>query len=250
MNLSPITAILVPQGAEYRAVCRGIQAAKAPSPPVWPLPIGGAPVQQCLATLPLPKSGGILVLGLCGSLQPALSVGKAVLYSACCRPGQPTSLLDCDPTLTGWIQTQLPEVGESVLAYTSDRVICTAQEKRYLAQTTGAAVVDMEGWAILRALSTPGRAIAMVRVVSDSCQTAIPDLSAAISPEGDVIPLALAIALLRQPLAGVRLVQGSLRGLQQLQRLSAQLFRPSDPHPESINPCDCNRHSKNRDSVA
>ncbi len=224
MNLSPITAILVPQGAEYRAVCRGLRAAKAPYPPVWPLPIGGAAVQQCLATLPLPKAGGILVMGLCGSLHPALSVGRAVLYNACCRSGQPTSLLDCDPTLTGWIQTQLPEIDASVLACTSDRVICTVQEKVHLAQTTGAAVVDMEGWAILQALSAQGRALAMVRVVSDGCQAAIPDLSAAISPGGEVIAPALAIALLRQPLAGIRLVRGSLRGLQQLQRLSTQLF--------------------------
>ncbi|MBV9388464.1 MAG: hypothetical protein JOZ78_18730 [Chroococcidiopsidaceae cyanobacterium CP_BM_ER_R8_30] len=65
----------------------------------------------------------------------------------------------------------------------------------------------------------------MVRVVSDSCHHNIPDLTSAISPSGSLQPLPLALRLIRQPIAGTRLIRGALRGLQVLQQVTTYLFQ-------------------------
>jgi len=40
----------------------------------------------------------------------------------------------------------------------------------------------------------------MLRVISDDCEHDLPDLTSALSPDGSLQPLPLAIGLLRQPL--------------------------------------------------
>jgi nucleoside phosphorylase len=111
-----------------------------------------------------------------------------------------------------------------VKSLTSDRVIWSAAEKRYLSEQYGADVVDMEGFAVLEFLSQAGVAIAMLRVISDDCQHDIPDLNSSVSPDGALQPLSLATQMLRQPIAATRLIRGSLKGLKVLQEITTTLF--------------------------
>ncbi len=276
-NLPIVETILVPQGAEYKAVCRGLSRVKPSKPLVVPIPISPKPVtrylerwQQAGHFLNYPKLR-VLLMGLCGSLSPHYAIGDIVLYQDCVYEsngstpdisrltspptpllqgegsntppfptqeggleglGQPfpssigsTPLLQvCDSELTTLLHHKLKQRVPLVRALTSDRLIFSAQEKRHLAQIYDTQVVDMEGFAALEVLTQAGVAVAMVRVISDDSHHNLPNLTSALSPEGSLQPLPLAIGMLRQPIAATRLVRGALHGLRVLQNLTTQLF--------------------------
>ena len=227
----PIQAILVPQGPEYLAVRRGLSRAGYLLP-VLPIPVGPAPVTQHLEKLQqagFQPQSGILLMGLCGSLHPRYAIGDRVLYQDCLPgfQGSPPPVKSCDSELTSWLHQRLQFKVDLVKALTSDRLIHSAAEKRQLGQVSGADVVDMEGFAALSAFSQAGVAIAMLRVVSDGCHHNLPDLSSALSPEGSLQSLPLALGMLRQPIAATRLIRGSLRGLNVLRAVTTDLFTES-----------------------
>lgn len=214
--------LLVPQGAEYKAVCRGLKSHKNP-PKVVALPIGVEPVTQFLNQGQLSLNdleSGVLVMGLCGSLTGTLKIGDRVLYQSC--QNSSGKVWKCDPNLTAQIQQRLPEI-TLVRSFTSDRIISSAHEKQQLGRIHSAEVVDMEGSAILTILAQAGVPVAMARVVSDDIDHDLPDLSAAISPDGKLRSLPLALGMMRQPIAALRLIRGSLTGLRTLEAISTRL---------------------------
>lgn len=242
MNLSqltiPVTIILVPQGAEYQAICRGInQITSRPLPLILSIPIGAEPVTQYLETwlqtptnFPKHSPPKVLVMGLCGSLSPNYSVGDIVVYNDCVaidrNQDRPQPLVQqCCSQLTSLVQQQLGNKANLVRGLSSDRIIWSSSEKRQLGQSYQADVVDMEGFATLSVLNAKGFAVAMVRVISDdSYYDNMPDLTPAISADGSLKPFPLAMGMLKQPIAATRLIRGSLRGLKVLQQLSMRLF--------------------------
>ncbi|MBD2072511.1 phosphorylase [Phormidium sp. FACHB-592] len=220
-----IDLILVPQGAEYQAVCRGIGRAAAGS--VLPIPIGSAPLRQYLHDQQ--KAGRIvagqqlLVMGLCGGLIPRYAIADVVLYRECVDRTHPAFVLPCDTALTDWLHTKLT-APTLVRALTSDRLVSSAQEKRQLAQDYAADVVDMEGFAALDSLYQLGATVAMLRVVSDNAQHDLPNLANAIDQDGALQPLPLAWGMVKQPIAAARLMYGSLKSLNRLQRATTAIF--------------------------
>ncbi|NEO08718.1 phosphorylase [Moorena sp. SIO3I8] len=242
MNLSqatiPVTIILVPQGAEYQAICRGInQITSRPLPLILSIPIGAEPVTQYLETwlktttnFPQHSLPKVLVMGLCGSLSPNYSVGDIVVYNDCVaidrNQDRPQPLVQqCCSQLTSLVQQQLGNKANLVRGLSSDRIISSSLEKRQLGQSYQADVVDMEGFATLSLLNSKGFAVAMVRVISDdSYYDNMPDLTPAISADGSLKPFPLAMGMLKQPIAATRLIRGSLRGLKVLQQVSIRLF--------------------------
>lgn len=231
-HLLPIQMILVPQGAEYKAVCRGLSRFACSQPTVVPIPVGSKPLTRYLQKLLAdgcflnhPRSQ-VLVMGLCGSLKHRYALGEIVLYQDCiylvnaANPG----LQSCDSTLTALLYSSIPEKISLVKGLTSDRIIWSAEEKRTLGKQYNADVVDMEGFAILDLLAQSGVAVSMLRVISDDCQHDIPDLNSCISPDGSLQPLPLASRMLRQPIAATQLIRGSLRGLQVLEKVTTCLF--------------------------
>ncbi|MDX2228848.1 MAG: phosphorylase [Leptolyngbyaceae cyanobacterium bins.349] len=229
VSMLNIQTILVPQGAEHRAVCRGLGNVLHP-PAVFPVPVGAIALTAHLEQLQ--QSGcfwqgqQVLIMGLCGGLSPTVGVGAGVLYDACTMapPDGATAWLPCDHTLNAAIRCVLGEAIQSVQAVTSDRVVARASEKADLAQQSGAIVVDMEGYAALQVLLGWGVAVATLRVVSDDCQHDIPNLAAAFDDRGALQPMALAIAMLKQPIAALRLIRGSTESLKILQNLTSELF--------------------------
>lgn len=218
--------ILVPQGAEYQAVCRGAKQAKNPLQ-VVPIPVGVEPVsrflhawQQTPAYLEARQSG-VLVMGLCGSLTTQRAIGNLVFYDECVDFSG--TAWKCDRTLIQQLQQILGSQGSGVKALTSDRVIWSASEKQSLGSTHQAEVVDMEGAAVMAVLAAANIPVAMLRVVSDDVQADLPDLTLAIDSEGKLRSLPLALGMIRQPIAAIRLIQGSLKGLKVLQQTAALL---------------------------
>ncbi|MEA5620562.1 phosphorylase [Cronbergia sp. UHCC 0137] len=212
--------ILVPQGAEYQAVCRGLNQVGT-RPTVIPIPVGVEPLRQYLQQSP-PPSTRVLLMGLCGSLSPNYTVGDLVLYQSC---GYQGNLQSCNSAFTSELHSLFADNVSFVKSLTSDRLIWSAAEKRDLGAKSGADVVDMEGFAFLEYFNslTPTVEVAILRVVSDDCHHDIPNLSSAISPDGALQPLPLAWGLIRQPLAATRLIRGSLRGLQALKKATNQI---------------------------
>ena len=224
--------ILVPQGAEYKAVCRGLSRVKPPKPITLPIPVGPKALTQYLKQWQQTEEylkirpSRILVMGLCGSLSAHLGVGDLVVYQDCLYQSSESisKVRECDREFTTWLHRQLGEEIPLVNVFTSDRIIICAEQKRHLAQTYDTQVVDMEGFTVLEALSQTGIAVAMIRVISDDSHHNLPNLSSALSPEGSLQPLPLALGMLQQPIAAIRLVRGALHGLRVLQNVTSLLF--------------------------
>ncbi len=226
MTLLP--TILVPQGAEYQAICRGLR--RTPHRLPVALPVGPEPVKKFLTQwcqTQQPPSPPVLVMGLCGSLKPDLGVGAPVLYQACLEDSQTVdfSQLPCDVALTETLATWLGSAVNLVTAVTCDRIIHLATDKQALAATQNADVVDMEGFAALNVLQQYKIPVAMLRVVSDDVYHDLPDLSAAVSSEGKLQALPMALGMLKQPVGAMRLIRGSLKGLQVLEQLTRSLAK-------------------------
>jgi len=222
----------VPQGAEHRAVCRGLRGVLYP-PAVFGVPVGAIALTAHLERL---QQAGcffagqqVLVMGLCGGLTPELAIGTPVLYDGCSTMGLETdqTFIECDRLLTAEIHQSLNGTVQKVKAVTSDRVISRAVEKSKLAEKSHAAVVDMEGFSALKLLRDVGVAVATLRVVSDDSQYDIPNLTHAFDAKGSLKPLALATAMLKQPIAALRLIRGSTQSLKILQNLTSELFKQS-----------------------
>jgi len=158
------------------------------------------------------------MMGLCGGLTTKLAIRDAVLY----RDSFASTAYTCDRVLTAKLQSLLNV--PIVRGVMSDRVISTIHDKQQLATQFNADVVDMESAAALEILNAIGVSTAVLRVVSDDCHHNIPNLSNAFNAEGSLQTVELAIALLRQPIAAIHLISGSLRGLKNLQELTQKLF--------------------------
>ena len=228
-----IDIILVPQGAEYAAVRRGIGRATAPV--IVPIPVGLVPLSRYLEAWQqralLGPKRTLLVMGLCGGLLPHQAIGDIVLYQGCIKCAAPSTILPCDAAFTERLRAIVAEA-TVVNAFTSDRLVWSAQEKHKLAQQHQAAVVDMEGFAALEALHQTGTTIAMLRVLSDNAQHDLPRLANAISADGTLRPLSLAWGMAQQPIAAARLIRGSLKGLTILQRVAAAIGNQACVTPE------------------
>ncbi len=205
-------------------------ASALPTPLVFPIPVGPQSLtrylkkwQQAESHLSQPR---VLLMGLCGSLTPRYSVGNIVLCQNCVYLSDASMLqTDSDPELTTQLSQDLRGKANLVQVLTSDRLIWSAQEKNHLGQKYGAEAVDMEGFAALDVLGQAGIAVAMLRVVSDDSKHDLPNLNSALSPDGVLQSLPLAIGMLRQPIAATRLIKGALQGLQVLQKVTTYLFR-------------------------
>ncbi len=221
MAMLSIDTIVVPQGAEYQAVCRGLQQANANIQAIA-IPIGTKNARQVLAsyTQQLSQAQKVLIVGLGGSLTPAYAVGDRVLIHSCWDLNR--NCLNLESKFMRIIQSKISI--DAVAGLTSDRIIALAQEKLKLAQQYPASIVDMEGYGYISELQQQGITVAMLRVVSDDLRGDIPQLSNAIDSAGNLKPVTTAIAFLQQPIAALRLIQGSLTGLKVLELTTAQLF--------------------------
>ncbi len=227
----PVCAIFVPQGAEFKAVQRGLNRRTQSSIALYGIPMGPQPVHAYLqqwqhAELKsLGDSPSVLLMGLCGSLVSELGIGDRVLYRSCLDAQSVDSVpqLDCDATLLKTLQERLGKTVITVTSLMCDRIVHRAKEKQALAFRYGTQVVDMEGHAFLNSLQSMGVAVNMLRVVSDDAQHNLPDLSAAMTDTGTLKPMVLAATMIREPQNALRLIQGSLKGLKQLEQIAAEL---------------------------
>ena len=137
----------------------------------------------------------IVSAGFAGGLDPALRRGSLAVAARVLAAGQaPRSLAAAEvPGATA--------VGGIV---TVDRVVTTAGAKRALREATGAALVDMETYAVAGVAQAAGVPCFSVRVVSDAADDEIPgDLAALVAPQSPLRRAGAALAALgRRPEIG------------------------------------------------
>lgn len=177
--------LLVPHGAEERAVARAVPGAR-----VVPIRAGAASARW----LPPLLDGPLVLLGLCGALAP-FPVGTVVVCEIVGDEAGSVTLED------------VPAVAAPrVRAFTAHDIVTRADAKRALALRWGADVVDMEGIHVARVLALRNLRCAMVRVVSDAADVDLPPLEHVYDGEGNLRPASVALALARDPRAAARFV--------------------------------------------
>jgi hypothetical protein len=215
-------AIVVPRGAEARAVERGWPT---PRPPLIAVPAGAAAASALtgveLAEVGLTNAGRVrtaLVLGVCGALDPGLRIGDAVVYS---RIVDGCEIIELDRELMAACAGLFAcaPLGVAVVP----RVVSRVTEKAAIRAATGAAVIDMEAASVARALHQIGMRVAMVRVVSDDALGELPNLNSIYNTSGALRPIALAFALLRAPGRSVVFIVHALNALRALQATASRL---------------------------
>jgi hypothetical protein len=231
---SHIDTVLVPQGAEYQAVCRGAKGKTQAFRQILPIPVGILPLkryldqwQQTEAFVHQPPKG-ILLMGLGGSLSPKCEVGETILLQEYCliqAEKFPQQWQKCHQHLCVLVYHHLQKQVRLGKGVTSDRVIISAQEKQRLGAYYQADVVDMEGIALLGFCDSFKIPVVILRVISDNCQQNLPDLTSAIAPDGSLNPWKLAYQMGKNPINSLHLIQGSLKGLRQLQRVTQALVK-------------------------
>ncbi|HEY1614973.1 MAG TPA: hypothetical protein VGF97_14905 [Rhizomicrobium sp.] len=116
---------------------------------------------------PLPQGiRGMLSVGICGALSPALKVGDIVVASAICYGGKS---FEADRAWTREIARRLPGSVVAPIAG-SDAIIADRVAKERLYTATGASAVDMESGSTVRAARARNLPFAALRVVSDGAK--------------------------------------------------------------------------------
>ena len=102
-----INTIVVPQGAEYQAVCRGLAKANLDTVQVIAIPIGVKYMAQVLSDYSeqINSSANVLIMGLCGSLSDSHHVGDSVLVKSCADLSH--NLIDLDAILKKTVSQSL-----------------------------------------------------------------------------------------------------------------------------------------------
>jgi len=165
-----------------------------------PLACAGArPARAAQGTADLIAGGAgmLLSFGFAGGLDPSLqpgdiSVGAGVV-------GTDGKMRETDDALAQRICAALDETDctwSAGLVAGADQALATTAEKQALCARTGAVIVDMESHAVAAA----GRPFAILRVVVDPAERALPaSVLAALDSKGRVNVLALMAGLLRRP---------------------------------------------------
>jgi nucleoside phosphorylase len=161
----------------------------------------------------------VLVIGLCGGLSESLREQQIVAYTECLSTGaNKAPPLECSPSLTDGIVRRLQEQGitvDRVIGITSPRIATTKADRLALAKS-GAAAVDMESYPIVSAAARAGVPVVVLRVVSDSLDTEMPDFNPALNAQGALDGRQALWIALGSPLETFRLLSANKRAMERL----------------------------------
>jgi len=165
-----------------------------------PLACAGArPARAAQGTADLIAGGAgmLLSFGFAGGLDPSLQPGDIIVGAGVV--GTDGKMRETDDALAQRICAALDEsdcTWSAGLVAGADQALATTAEKQALSARTGAVIVDMESHAVAAA----GRPFAILRVVVDPAERALPaSVLAALDSKGRVNVLALMAGLLRRP---------------------------------------------------
>jgi nucleoside phosphorylase len=167
---------------------------------------------------PREKPDAIVVIGLCGGLTESMGEGRIVAYTECLSSEPSNSTLRCSKAVTDILMSALMTAKipcDWVVGITSAR-IATTRDERLLLASSGAAVVDMETYPIVKAAAEIGVPVVVLRVVSDSMDRELPDLNRALNDAGGLDGRKALKVALGSPLKTLKLLAANKRAMQRL----------------------------------
>ena len=186
--------IVVGLPQEAAILKRALGAALPPLTCAGATPAGAA---RAAAEITASGAGALLSFGFGGGLDPSLRPGDIVVGAGVVAADGAMSATD--DALAQHLCAALDSLAcawSAGLVAGVDHAVATAAAKQDLAARTRAMIVDMES----RAVAAAGLPFAVLRVVVDPAERAIPSsVLAALTPSGRLNPLALIGGLLRQP---------------------------------------------------
>ena len=162
----------------------------------------------------------VIITGLAGSLAPVIAEADIVLYEKCLSESRNRESIHLSPEMIESIAQSLEIRGlnsRKAIGITSSRIARLDQDRQSLAQA-GAAVVDMESFEIAACAVNAGIPVAVMRVISDSPGSRLPDLNRALTDRGEFDRWVLAAVLAASPIATARLFKASRRAIAALER--------------------------------
>ena len=176
------------------------------------------------------KPDAVLVIGLCGGLTESLPEQRIVAYTECLSSGpNKAPPLQCSPVLTDGIVRRLEHEGitvDRVAGITSPRIATTKADRLALAKS-GAAAVDMESYPIVSAATRADVPVVVLRVVSDSLDTEMPDFNRALNAQGALDGRRALWIAFGSPLQTLRLLGSNKRAIERL-KPAVKLILESD----------------------
>ncbi|BDA39644.1 phosphorylase family protein [Candidatus Atelocyanobacterium thalassae] len=222
--------LLVPQGAEYQAVLKGISKSSS-KVKLKSVPAGVKAITKFLEEWEqnsyflkeLPQT--VMMIGLGGSLSPKNSIGDIVVYKECTSlQSQLNEYKQCDIFLSQLVLKKLKDKCILGRGITNHYVISSAKEKQTLGKIYKADVIDMEGLALLNWGRKWNISVIIIRIISDSCQQDMPDLRNVFDIDGNLKYFHLAIQMIKKPLLSIDLICSSLKSLNVLRKSIKQLM--------------------------
>jgi adenosylhomocysteine nucleosidase len=137
-------------------------------------------------------AGALVSFGLAGALDPALRPGTIIVPSQVIFDGVSYS---AHPDLMHRLGGPTPHV-----SFAADHIAATATIKRRLYQTTGAAALDLESGAVVRAASMRRLPFAVLRAICDPAERSLPSAAlAALDVRGVVAIWRVLLSLAAHP---------------------------------------------------
>ena len=165
------------------------------------------------------KPDAVLVIGLCGGLTESSREQHIVAYTECVSTSpNKAPPLQCSAALTDGIVRRLQVQGitvDRVIGITSPRIATTKADRLALAKS-GAAAVDMESYPIVSAAARAGVPAVVLRIVSDSLDTEMPDFNPALNAQGALDGRKALWIALGSPLETFRLLAANKRAIERL----------------------------------
>jgi nucleoside phosphorylase len=181
--------------------------------------LGPATPGAAAGPAPAGKPDAVLVIGLCGGLTETLPEQRIVAYTECLSAGpNKAPPLQCSRSLTDDVVKRLQQQGitvDRVTGITSPRIATTKAERLALARS-GAAAVDMESYPIVSAAARAGVPAVVLRVVSDSLDTEMPDFNRALNSQGALDGRRALWIAFGSPIQTLRLLSSNKRAIERL----------------------------------
>jgi hopanoid-associated phosphorylase len=138
----------------------------------------------------------VLSIGLGGALDPSLEVGDVVVASEVLRPRR---RWETDPAWRDFLLQRLPGARPGAV-YGSGDMVLNALDKAKLRGQGGAALVDMESHVAAKVAAARGLPFGVVRVVSDTATTSLPEaVRLGLAEDGSMDLMGVLGALARDP---------------------------------------------------
>ena len=194
--------------------------------------IGHEAAPALAALLDAERPSAVLSLGFAGALRPGLSTGDLVLCDAALAEGATPIEFDPYPAAAALRAADIAAATGALL--TVEEPLLAPEAKRNAHAATGAAIVDMEGYALARLATERGVPIVALRAVLDAAEYTLPPFVANIIADGGRNERAHMLRGLRaDPLAAPRLpaLAWRSRAAARAVRRGVRALLPARPFP-------------------